>query len=74
LAFQELKKNRKYKYIFLRVEEPYIVVHETVEQGTHKDLLDKLPKDDARYVIVNHEYTKPDGVKSEKILLISWYV
>ncbi|KAI8053447.1 hypothetical protein BDF22DRAFT_684775 [Syncephalis plumigaleata] len=72
LAFQELKKNRKYKYIFLRVEEPYIVVDGTIEQGTHQDLLDRLPKDDARYVIVNHEYTKPDGVQSERILLISW--
>ncbi|KAI9597338.1 cofilin [Syncephalis fuscata] len=71
-TFQELKKDRKYKYIFLGIKNEEIVVEKTIASGTHDDLVKNLSEDRAYYVIVDHEYEIAGEGKRNKLCFIAW--
>lgn len=73
-AFQELKK-KSIGYVIYGLD-PKLERVEVKEKGSfasYDDFLDKVPKNDAAFVVVDFEYSKGEGeAKRRKIILISW--
>ncbi|MEU3262408.1 actin-binding ADF family protein [Streptomyces bacillaris] len=72
-AFQELKTKRTVNTIFYRLSDDLsTIVPDTKGTWTHDELLDKLPKDEPRFVVYDLAFTKVgEGVRN-RVTLISW--
>ncbi|WP_331751090.1 actin depolymerization factor/cofilin-like domain-containing protein (plasmid) [Streptomyces globisporus] len=70
--FQELKTKKTVNTVFYRLSDDLTTIAPDAKgTWTHDELLDKLPKDEPRFVVYDLTYTK-EGAQQSKIALISW--
>ncbi|MFB6580511.1 actin-binding ADF family protein [Streptomyces sp. NPDC056402] len=72
-AFKELK-TKKTNTVFYRLSDDLsTIVPDYQGKLTHDELLEKLPRNEPRYVVYDLTYSKGEGeVQRGKIVLISW--
>ena len=74
--YQELKGGRKYRFLILKIEgdSTLVVEYKSGPDECIEELKEKLPIDDARYVIYDFEYETDENPprKTSKIILILW--
>lgn len=75
--FNELKLNRKYRYIVYRLNDDLTsVVVERAVQGTadYDAFVSSLPENDCRWVVYDFEFQKsPAEGQRNKLIFIAWY-
>lgn len=72
-TFQELKA-RKSNYVLYRLNDTLdeVIVDKAGTAETYDAFLELLPGDEPRFVVYDLAFTKGDGAKRGKIVLISW--
>mmetsp|Transcript_18341 Transcript_18341/g.45624 ORF Transcript_18341/g.45624 Transcript_18341/m.45624 type:complete len:141 (-) Transcript_18341:162-584(-) len=75
--FALLKNGRAYKFITFKIDEKAGVVdvldvHKKTDEFTFQMVLDKLPADEPRYLVLDWEVENADGCQLSKIFFVSW--
>ncbi len=68
-AYKDLRFNRSYKSIVLRLENDVVTLDKTSAEG-YEALVTELPDNAPRYIITDFSFTNRAGLESDKILLI----
>jgi cofilin len=74
-VFQQIKKDHKWSYVIFKIgdDKKEIVVDKKGEKTeSYDDFLGSLPKDGARFVVVDFAYTNKEGTKKEDLVFASW--
>jgi cofilin len=76
-AFNELKLNRKYRYIVYRLNEELtkVVIEKKVESCPNYDeFVGNLPEHECRWIVYDFEFQKSpsEGLRS-KLIFVAWY-
>ncbi|GJJ09921.1 hypothetical protein Clacol_004145 [Clathrus columnatus] len=68
-AFQELKKDRKHKYVIYTINDrkTEIIVSKTSSSDNYDEFVADLPEDDCRYAVYDFEYEVSGGGKRNKL-------
>ena len=71
-AFQELKMNKKLKFILFKLNDDLTeVVVDKTSNGTYEEFLGLLPKKGCRYAVFDLEFDFGEGPRS-KIIFFTW--
>ncbi len=68
-AYKDLRFDRSYKSIVLRLENDVVTLDKTSAEG-YEALVTELPDNAPRYIITDFTFTNRAGLESDKILLI----
>jgi len=78
-AFEDFKLRRKHRFVLFKITEPEPESFElgVLKKGPRKmksfnALVNKMPEDEACYLVYEHEITTDDGRKTSKLYLITW--
>jgi len=68
-AYKDLRFDRTYKSIILRLEDDVVTLDKTSTEG-YEALVTDLPDNAPRYIVTDFSFTNRAGLESDKIILI----
>jgi len=72
--FNDMKmKSVPKRYIIYKIDAERIVIECDADgKATYQEFVDKLPKDQPRYAVLDFEYTTDDGRPQSKLIFVLW--